>query len=101
MNALKRMLGSISKDKKRFTVLTALVLLTLAIPILVLLICLSLVTEDAPTPEAPPPPPPIVQVVAAPAFMSVAEEQLVPALEEKLGDTADISLVLPDKEQKN
>jgi hypothetical protein len=101
LNALKRILNSISKDKKRFAVLTALVLLALAIPVLVLLICLSLVTEDAPTPEAPPPPPPIVQVVAAPAFMSVAEEHLVPALEEKLGDTADISLVLPDKEQKN
>ncbi len=100
MNALKRMLGSISRDKKKFAVLTALALLALAIPVLVLLICLSLVSEDEPIPEAPPPPP-IVQVVSEPDFMSVAKEHLVPALEKKLGDTADISLVSPDKEQKD
>lgn len=98
MTAAKRMLNSIKRDKKRFAVLTALVLLALAIPVLVLLICLSLVTEDEP-PEILPPPPPVVQVVAAPAFMSVAEEHLAPALEKKLGDSADISLVLPDAKQ--
>ena len=45
MNALKRILASISKDKKRFAVLTTLVILALAIPILVLLISLSFVID--------------------------------------------------------
>ena len=109
MNRFQKILKNIKNDKKKSIVLAACVLLIIAILILTILLCLYLTPNTPPAPAQETTPPvttdeiaiPIVQVVAADTYMTTANQQLLPALREKLGTSAEISLVSPSEVSKD
>lgn len=94
MNLAKK--ASNLKNKK-ILVLVAAALLVLAILAAVLLIFVGKSDGGSEDMPAAADPVPIVQVITSENYLSIANEVLLPLLEEKIGTSAEISLVLPDK----
>ena len=84
------------KNNKKILVLSVSALLVLAILTVILITCIEKNDDDGENLPVAADPVPIVQVITSENYLSIANEVLLPLLEEKIGETAEISLVLPD-----